>query len=512
MADDSRIDSDTQLKRLQLLISSITDYAVYMLERDGTIASWNPGAHRMKGYAEEEVIGENYARFFTDPDRAAGLPLRALEAAAREGRYEAEGIRIRKDGSRFWVNAVIDPIRDENGRLVGFAKITRDITEKREAEQALEEARASLQQAQKLQAIGELTGGIAHDFNNLMTVIRGSAELLRSRNLDAEKRTHYLETIIATVDRATTLTAHLLAFGRRQPLKPESIDLNLQLDAFADVLSRTIGSQVTVALDLSPGLWPVEADATQLETALLNAAINARDAMPEGGRLTISACNLAGEDGGVDMVRISVADTGEGMPADVLERVFDPFFTTKPVGKGTGLGLSQIHGFAAQSGGKAEIESEPAKGTVLHIELPRSRVAAAPPCPPATVPAEGGGATVLLVEDNAQVRAFAEGLLSELDFRVLSATDAETAIEVLERHEVDLLFSDVLMPGMSGIELADHVRRRRPGLPVLLASGYSDEMVRGAASDFATLAKPYGAATLSAAIAAARMRTAAGDD
>jgi CheY-like chemotaxis protein len=335
-------------------------------------------------------------------------------------------------------------------------------------------------------------------------VIRWSAELLRARTLNPDKQMRYLDTIIATVDRATTLTSHLLAFGRRQPLNPESIDPNLNLDAFAEVLSRTIGSNIEIELDLMPGAWAIEADATQLETALLNAAINARDAMPDGGRLTISSSNVPGEEAGGDMVCISLADTGEGMPPEVLERAFDPFFTTKPVGKGTGLGLSQIHGFAAQSGGRAEIDSEPGRGTVVRILLPRSpEVRSAAPGRDGTL-ASGSGATVLLVEDNAQVREFAENLLTELDYRVISAANAEAAIAVLQRDKVDLLFSDVLMPGMSGVELANHARRHHPELPVLLASGYSEEVARGAARAFATLAKPYGATSLGAALAAVR--------
>jgi PAS domain S-box-containing protein len=490
-------------QRFQLLVNAVTDYALYMLETDGTIASWNPGAHRLKGYEAEEIIGRSYSVFFTDEDRAAGLPEQALEIAAREGRYEAEGVRIRKDGTRFIVNAVIDPIRDEDGSLIGFAKITRDITERRKAQQELEEARASLAQAQKLQAIGELTGGIAHDFNNLMTVIRGSAELLRSAILTEEKKGRYIETIIATVERASDLTNHLLAFARRQSLKPETIDLNIQLDAFVEMLSRTIGSQIEVRLELASDLWRIEADATQLETALLNAAINARDAMPDGGRLTIASANVAGQGQVADMVCISLTDTGEGISPDVLERVFDPFFTTKPVGKGTGLGLSQIHGFAAQSGGRAEIESEPGRGTILRIYMPRGQDADSRSREENGLLAGGAGATVLLVEDNMQVREFAESLLSDLNYRVISAANGEEAIEALARDKVDLIFSDVLMPGMSGIELARQVRERHPELPILLASGYSEEVVRGGARNFQTLAKPYGAQTLGAAIAAA---------
>ncbi len=631
MTDQSPLQSHVMDQRFELLVNAVIDYALYMLEPDGTIASWNPGARRFKGYEADEIIGRNFACFFTDEDRAAGLPRKALETAAREGRFEAEGFRVRKDGSRFWANAILDPIRDESGTLLGFAKITRDITDKREAEHALyaseqrfrllvqgvrdyaiymldpdgkvsnwnagaeaikgyraheivgrhfslfytaedraagepgralatalgtgkyekqawrlrkdgsrfyahvvidpirddegrhigfakitrditeqrkaqeelEEARASLFQAQKLQAIGELTGGIAHDFNNLMTVIRGSAELLRRADLSEQRRTLYLDAIIDTSDRATQLTSHLLAFGRRQPLKPEAVDLNLRLDAFAEVLSRTIGSKIGVVLELGQGVWPVEVDAAQLETAMLNAAINARDAMPDGGMLSIATCNAPGDP---DLIRISFSDTGTGMPPEVLERVFDPFFTTKPVGKGTGLGLSQIHGFAAQSGGRAEIESVEGEGTRLHIFLPRALSDATNARPGEAPLASGGGAAVLLVEDNDQVRDFAASLLADLDYRVVAAASAEEALVVLEREPIDLLFTDVMMPGITGVELARCARQRRPDLPVLLASGYSEEIATGAARAFETLAKPYGAQTLGAALAAARER------
>ncbi len=493
-------------QRFRLLVQGVRDYAIYLLDPDGQVSNWNAGAEAIKGYRAEEIVGRHFSLFYTPEDRESGEPARALRTALDYGKYEKEAWRVRRDGSRFRAHVVIDPIRDENGTHIGFAKITRDVTERYLVEMELEEARASLFQSQKLQAIGELTGGIAHDFNNLMTVIRGSAELLRNAALGQEKRQRYLDAIIETADRAATLTSHLLAFGRRQPLKPQAVDLNLRLDAFAEMLSRTLGEQVEVRLDLAPGLWPIFVDSTQLETALLNGAINARDAMAAGGRLTISARNAAGERGAADMVRVSLADTGEGIGAEALERVFDPFFTTKPVGKGTGLGLSQIHGFAAQSGGRAEIDSVPGEGTRLHLYLPRALGAAADARPCEAGTASGGGAIVLLVEDNDQVREFAESLLVDLDYRVISVASADAALLVLDREPVDLLFSDVLMPGMGGIELAIRARRKRGDLPVLLASGYSAEVAGGAAGAFETLAKPYGAQTLGAALAAARAR------
>ena len=326
--------------------------------------------------------------------------------------------------------------------------------------------------------------------------MRGAAELLRRPDLTEQRRDTYLTSIIETADRATSLTHHLLAFGRRQALKPEVLQLNLRFDALAEMIQRTFGSRYDVALDLAPDLWAVEVDGTQLEGALLNAAINARDAMPGGGRLTLSTRNLVE----TNEVEIGITDTGEGMAPEVVTRAFEPFFTTKGVGRGTGLGLSQIHGFAAQTGGRAEIESRLGEGTRLLIILPRtekSPLARRPSEKPAGPPE---GLKVLLVEDNDQVRAFAENLLAELGCEVLSAASAEEALALLDKETVDFLFTDVVMPGMSGLQLASQVRARAPELPILLASGYSEEVVRGAASSFEMLSKPYGLVELSNAL------------
>ena len=500
-----RREADQQLfaseQRFRMLVQGVTDYAIYMLDTAGRVTNWNAGAQAIKGYSAEEIIGQHFSRFYTDDDRAGGEPGRALQTALREGKYEKEAWRLRKDGTRFLAHVVLDPIYDDSGEHIGFAKITRDITERRRAQQELEEARAALFQAQKLQALGELTGGIAHDFNNLMTVIRGSAELLRRGGLNEPKRERYLDAIIETADRASTLTSHLLAFGRRQALKPEVVDLNLRMDASAELLSRTLGAGIEVKLDLAPSLWMTEVDVTQLETALLNAAINARDAMPNGGELTISTRNVPGAAG--DMICVALSDTGEGMPEEVMNRAFEPFFTTKAVGKGTGLGLSQIHGFTAQSGGRAEIRSAPGAGTTISIFLPRSDKPSTALAVTKAALRGGEGKSVLLVEDNDQVREFADNLLHELDYKVVGAASAEEALELLERDKVDILLTDVVMPGRSGIELARIVRQRLPHLPVLLATGYSEEVLSGGAGEFEILRKPYGAEALAAALSTA---------
>jgi PAS domain S-box-containing protein len=488
-------------RRFRTLVQGVKDYALYMLDPNGLVSNWNTGAESIKGYKASEIVGQHFSRFYTEEDRARGEPQRALATALAEGKYEKEAWRLRKDGSRFYASVVIDPIHDEQGRLLGFAKITRDITERRRANEELEEARAALFQSQKLQALGELTGGVAHDFNNLMTVIRGSAELLTRPGLSEEKRVRYLQAILDTADRAATLTSHLLAFGRRQALKPEVADLNLRLDAFAEMLERTLGGQFEVQLNLAPSLPPVEVDLAQLETALLNAAFNARDAMPEGGRLTLATRHLPGGMG--DEVMVEIADTGSGMSAEVLDRAFEPFFTTKPVGEGTGLGLSQIHGFAAQAGGRAEIKSAPGEGTAVRIFLPATEKAFGRATASAFVAKPPRGLSVLLVEDNDHVREFARHLLDELGYRVVSAASGEEALESLEAETVDILFSDVVMPGLSGVELARRARQHRPDLPVLLASGYSEEIVGAAGADFEIVRKPYDLACIEAALGAA---------
>ena len=494
-------------RRFRTLVQGVKDYALYMLDPQGVVSNWNTGAEAIKGYKASEIVGQHFSRFYTEEDRAAGEPRRALATALAEGKYEKEAWRVRKDGTRFYASVVIDPIHDEDGTLLGFAKITRDITERRKANEELEEARAALFQSQKLQALGELTGGVAHDFNNLMTVIRGAAELLTRPGLTEEKRVRYLQAILDTADRASTLTSHLLAFGRRQALKPEVADLNLRLDAFAEMLGRTLGGQFEVGLDLVPSLPPVEVDLAQLETALLNAAFNARDAMPEGGKLSLATRHVPGEGGGEVMVEI--ADTGSGMTAEVLDRAFEPFFTTKPIGEGTGLGLSQIHGFAAQAGGRAEIRSAPGEGTAVRIVLPATDKAFGRRSVAERVEKPPRGLSVLLVEDNDHVREFACHLLDELGYRVVTAASGEEALHRLETVSVDILFSDVVMPGLSGVELARLARKRDPGLPVLLASGYSEEIVGAAGSEFEIVRKPYDLNGIEAALGSALERAAA---
>ena len=488
-------------ERFRLLVQGVKDCAIYLLDKEGVVTNWNLGAEHIKGYSSAEIVGEHFSRFYTEPDRAAGEPARALSTALTEGKYEREAWRVRKDGSLFWAHVLIDPIYDDEGNHIGFAKVTRDRTEQKKAAEQVEEAQRNMLQSQKLQAIGELTGGIAHDFNNMLTVIAGSADFLRrNRAMTEEKKLRYLDGIIEITERATTLTSQLLSFARRQPLKPRVLEVGKRLGSARELLGRTLGSRITVVVEATAPNLTIEVDPGQLEASILNAAVNARDAMPQGGKITLAA--RAEEIGREKFVRISIADTGLGMPERVRERAFDPFFTTKEVGKGTGLGLSQIHGFAAQAGGYAEIESEEGVGTKVSLLLPLSSKA---PNQDIHVVHQIPGkfdARVLLVEDNDQVRAFAHEVLNDLGCTVLLASDAAQAIAQLETNPVDVVITDVVMPGMNGIELADEISKRWSAVPVILATGYSDELVTKR-PEYPCIAKPFTSAHLQEALGAA---------
>ncbi len=320
-------------QRFQTLVQGVTDYAIYMLDPQGNVTNWNTGAMRIKGYSESEILGRHFSTFYTPEDRADGLPARALLTAINEGKYEAEGWRVRKDGTRFWASVVIDRIEDSNGKLLGLAKITRDITERREAQQRLEAAREQLYQSQKMDAVGQLTGGVAHDFNNLLTIIIGNLDNAK-RTLDnwqdgaRERLRRAVDMALAGANRAAVLTGHLLAFSRRQPLEPKLLDVNQLLSHLSAFLTPSLGEAVQLEVVGAGGVWPVEADAVQLETAILNLAVNARDAMPQGGRLTIEASNVlldesyCAENAEVrpgQYVLIAVTDKGVGMREEVAD-------------------------------------------------------------------------------------------------------------------------------------------------------------------------------------------------
>jgi PAS domain S-box-containing protein len=368
-------------ERFRLLVESVVDYAIFLLDPQGHVRNWNAGAQHIKGYAADEIVGRHFEVFYTDEDRRAGLPAKALETAATIGRFEAEGWRLRKDGTRFWANAVIDRICDESGRLIGFAKVTRDISDRR----ALEQAKEQLHQAQKLETVGQLTGGVAHDFNNLLTVVSGSLSMILHVATDGKIR-RLAERAQRAATRGAQLTAQLLAFSRNQTLKPQISNVNELIGDFATLLRRAVGETIALKLEPEPGLQPVHIDQAQFQSAVLNLVVNARDAMPAGGTLTIATGNFelgaeraaALEIAPGAYVMVTIRDTGEGMTPEVRARAIEPFYTTKEVGKGSGLGLSQVYGFTRQSGGQLEIDSEPGRGTTITLSLPgTSRAAAA---------------------------------------------------------------------------------------------------------------------------------------
>jgi PAS domain S-box-containing protein len=465
--------------RFRLLLEAVTDYAIFMLDPAGNIVNWNASAERIKGYNREEIVGQHFSLFYTEEDRQKGLPQAALSTAARTGKYESEGWRVRKDGSTFWANAIVNAIIDPEGKLLGFAKVTRDLTERRAAEE-------QLRQAQKMEAVGQLTGGVAHDFNNLLTVISGNIEALQRRlPRGAEDNLRQLtDAALRGTMRAALLTYRLLAFSRRQPLEPKEISVNTLITSISEMLHRTLGERVLIETVLGGSLWPTFVDSNQLESVLLNLAVNARDAMPDGGRLTIEAANVYLDEqyGAIaevapgPYVGIFVSDTGIGMTPEVIAKAFDPFFTTKEVGQGTGLGLSQVHGFIKQSGGHVKIYSEVGAGTTIKIYLPRYFSSGTTETQPAARPVpEAKGETILVVEDEADVRSFTVEMLRELGYRVIEAPDGPSGLRLLDAHrDIKLLFTDVGLPGgINGQQLAEEAQRRKASLKVLFMSGYA---------------------------------------
>lgn len=362
-----------------------------------------------------------------------------------------------------------------------------------------ERAEEQLRQSQKMQALGQLTGGIAHDFNNLLTVIQGSADILQRPELDDRRRIRFAEAVAQASDRAAALTSQLLAFGRRQPLRPEALDVNELLSGMSDLLDRSLGERIEVQLQLHCDKCVVEADRAQLESAVLNLSVNGRDAMGGSGVLTI-ASELIGKEGEEAIVAIAIRDSGTGMDEETRARALEPFFTTKGPGHGTGLGLSQVYGFATQSGGELTIDSHPGEGTVVTILLPHSDIS---PKADEVVQTEHNGSrqgTVLLVEDHDDVAEFAADLLAELGYSVVRAQDAEEALERVDEQTFDVVFSDIVMPGIGGIALADTLAERAPGLPVILTTGFSSEIASAGAGSHRILLKPYRSASLAAAI------------
>ena len=498
LADEALRQSE---ERFRLLVESVTDYAIYMLNKDGIVSSWNAGAKRAKGYEAKEIIGSHFSRFYTPEDREAAIPAKALATAESEGRFEAEGWRVRKDGTRFWANVVLDPVRDDSGELVGFAKVTRDLTERRAAQEALEKAQETFYQSQKMDAIGQLTGGVAHDFNNLLAAVLGSLELAKRRLAAGADPLRFIDNAMQAARRGATLTQRMLAFARKQELKLTAVDVPALVRGMAELLQRTLGAGIAIETRFPLMLSEARTDPAQLELAILNLAVNARDAMPKGGRIIIGAerevvgVGHPSRLGAGSYVKLSVADDGEGMDEETLSRAMEPFYTTKGVGKGTGLGLSMAHGLADQCGGRLTLESRKGAGTTATLWLPlakdgeprlsgREEELAA---------AASRSLLILAVDDDDLVLTTTVAMLEDMGHRVLSASRAEEALELLHSHPVELMLTDYAMPGMNGFELAQTTRERWPKLPIVVVTGYAEAQAESSAWPLRLprLAKPF---------------------
>ena len=497
-------------EQFRILVQGVADYAVYMLSPEGIVTNWNLGAQRIKGYTPEEIVGRHFSQFYTEEDRARGMPGKALETAAREGRFENEGWRLRKDGTRFWSHVVIDAIHAPSGALLGFAKITRDITERKLAEDTLNRAREALFQSQKMEAVGQLTGGVAHDFNNLLLAVLGSLELLRKRLPDDPQQLRLVDNAIQGAKRGAILTQRMLAFARRQDLEVRPLDLPALVRGMSDLLERSLGRDVEIEMAFPADLAQIVADQNQLELALLNLCVNARDAMKMGGYIKISAreehvgANHASGLVTGDYVCLAVTDTGEGMDAETLARATEPFFTTKGVGKGTGLGLSMVHGMAGQMGGRLILKSNPGQGTTAEIWLPgmvgavpatRVRAETGEPEP------QIGGLKVLAVDDDRLVLFNTAAMLEDMGHSVMEAASGEEALELLRQHKFDLVITDQSMPRMTGMQLVEAIKTEWPDLPVILATGYA-EIPGGTQIKIRKLSKPFTEKELAQAVAA----------
>ena len=461
-------------------------------------------------YAQRPTVGASLLELLADrpeqQEAARAVWARALagEAFTVVGEFGDPALDQRTYEMKFEV------FRDASGAQIGAFLTGRDITDRVREQRRLADAEEALRQAQKMEAIGQLTGGVAHDFNNLLTVVAGGLRLLE-RQPDPERQRRVLDGMRQAVDRGAALTRQLLAFGRRQALNPEPVDLARRVRGMRDMLARSLRGDIRVEIDVAAGSWPVEVDAAELELVLLNLCVNARDAMAEGGVIRVTVENAPGTGGREDLVRLSVKDTGTGMPPEILARALEPFFTTKEVGKGSGLGLAQVYGLAKQSGGDVEIASEVGRGTTVTVTLPRS---AREPEPaerqreatdgPAPDGADGAGGHVLLVEDDEEVAALTGEMLDSLGFEVTRVASAAAALGALaDGRAIDIVFSDVMMPGGSnGLDLAREVRRRRPDLPVVLTTGFENAARGAKAEGFDLLLKPYHAEVLSATLRA----------
>jgi PAS domain S-box-containing protein len=510
---ESRRAAEVERDRVSALLHTFTAAVpgvVYAKDLQGRMLVANQGTSDLIGKPPSFYLGKTDLEFLADADQARQIMDndQRIMASGRQEQFE-EPVNMPNGSAATWLS-VKAPLFDAQGKVIGLIGSSVDVTDRKNAELALRElnhtledriaaaisereaAEAALRQSQKMEAVGQLTGGIAHDFNNLLAAISGSHELIglrlrQGRHADIER---YLAIAQSATERAAALTHRLLAFSRRQTLAPVPTQVNALIDGLEQLISRSVGPSIEVERGFSEDLWTALIDPAQLENALLNLCINARDAMPDGGRILIETANKRitsppGVDSALvagEYLSICVTDTGTGMSPEVAAKAFEPFFTTKPVGAGTGLGLSMIYGFARQSGGEAQLHSEEGKGTTVCIYLPRQRVETERSdvaLPPAGAPRAARGETILVVDDEASVRAIVTEVLANEGYSVLEAADGKTGLRLLQsRARIDLLVSDVGLPGgMNGRQLADSGRQARPGLPVLFMTGYAQGSV-----------------------------------
>jgi PAS domain S-box-containing protein len=505
---ETRLAFERSKRHFQILIEGVVDHAVFLLDRSGRVASWNSTAQQIVGYTADEIIGKHFGVFYRPDERRSGEPNRVLELAIKNGKHAVEGWRIKKNGTLFFVTGTIRAIHDDDGNLIGLANVLRDATERRNAQEKLVEAREQLAMSQKMEAIGKLTGGIAHDFNNLLMIIGGNAQTFE-RLLDP-KLPRAIEAIQTAAKRGESLTRQLLTFSRRQHLSPTIVDLNASIKNIRPMIESSLRGNIVYNEAIDPAVWPVKVDLAELELAIVNIAVNARDAMPSGGTFTLTVGNMPADDpsgGGEakangDLVAIQFSDTGVGIPPNLLSKIFDPFFTTKEVGKGTGLGLSQVYGFVHQAGGTINAESTVGQGTTITVYLPSCTEKDIAKDSPAMDAPRAQRPTVLIVDDSAEVAEVTSSLFERLGYDTDYRDSADAALKYLaEGSKIDLVFSDIVMPGtIDGVGLAREIRSRYPNLPVVLTTGYSDA-AQAAPADLKILRKPFDTVALRGFIA-----------